>query len=96
MADLVFELPVYVENVDQENYNVELNQTLREMLSSTGWFMPTLTTAQVTELLAMDVPPQVGTFWFNGDNLINAPQVVVWVDPTDHTMGVQVKTFTIV
>lgn len=57
-------IPSYVKNENQENYNDELNQTLRRFLSPTGWTAPLLTNAQVA-LIAPIV--QVGAFWFNTD-----------------------------
>jgi hypothetical protein len=47
------------------NYEIELNETLRQWFSSAGFVMPTLTTAQVTQLLGSSTPPIAGTFWYN-------------------------------
>lgn len=81
MQPTVFELPTYIENGDQSNYNAEMNQTLRQMLSSTGWLLPDVTTSQATELATS---AQDGTIWFN--TTVGLPQVVI---------GNVIKTFTV-
>lgn len=45
MGNLV-DIPTYIENPNQENYNEELNQTLRQLLNEGGWVFPSITTAQ--------------------------------------------------
>jgi hypothetical protein len=64
------ELPTYILNGDyasQEFYHELLNTILTQWFNSNGFFNPSLTTAQVASLLAMDVPPPKGTRWFNSD-----------------------------
>jgi hypothetical protein len=60
------ELPTYVQNEDDLNYTDELNQTLRQWLSSSGLGNPNLTTAQIT-ILGNDVTVPLGTLFFNTD-----------------------------
>jgi hypothetical protein len=55
-------LPTYIQDASQENYNVELNETLREFLDDNWWLPQSLTNAQVTTL-TNDFP--TGAFWFN-------------------------------
>lgn len=57
-------LPTYIQDDDQENYNIELNETLREFLNDNWWLPQSLTNAQVT-LLTNNFP--TGSFWFNID-----------------------------
>jgi hypothetical protein len=56
------DLPTYITNQNQENFNEELNQTLRDNLSNNGWIFPSLTTAQI---IAIEPQMPNGTFWFN-------------------------------
>lgn len=69
-------LPTYVKSPDQENYNQELNQTLREGVSDNGYVIPTVTNAQLTvdpfvlpdgtiTTLALGMPD--GTIWYVSD-----------------------------
>ena len=55
-------LPTYIQNEDQENYNIELNETLREFLDDNWWLPQSLTNAQVATLTP-SFP--TGSFWFN-------------------------------
>lgn len=62
------DLPTYIKNGDfiqQEGYFELLSLILTKWLNSNGWLLPTLTDAQVTALLALSVPPEKGTIWFN-------------------------------
>jgi hypothetical protein len=61
MANYV-EIPTYLEQPNQEFYNEDFNQSLRQLLSNDGWRMPSLTTAEVTALGAA-IP--VATQWYN-------------------------------
>ena len=71
------DLPTYISSENQENFNEELNQTLRDNLSDNGYVFPALTTAQIT---AIEPMMPVGTFWFNTSlakgQLKTAPGVV--------------------
>ncbi len=70
-------LPTYVQNEDQENYKIELNETLREFLNDNWWLPQGLTNAQVATL-TNSFP--TGSFWFNIDiaklQVCTAPGVV--------------------
>lgn len=57
--------PTYIRNADQENYNEELNQNLQDALSSNGWTIPQLTTAQITTI-STSMPD--GTIWYCTDH----------------------------
>lgn len=65
MANLdPIDLPIFILQPNQMTYQEELSQTLRQWLSSEGWQMPCITTAQTATLEPMMI---VGTFWFNTD-----------------------------
>ncbi len=70
-------LPTYIQDASQENYNIELNETLREFLNDNWWLPQSLTNAQVA-LLINNFP--TGAFWFNINlakmQLCTAPGVV--------------------
>jgi hypothetical protein len=70
-------LPTFIQDAVQANYNVELNETLREFLNDNWWLPQSLTNAQVT-LLTNNFP--TGAFWFNIDiakmQLCTAPGIV--------------------
>lgn len=61
------DLPTYIKNANQENYNQLFNQILRSWFNSGGFFMPSLTNAQVADLLALVPAPEPCLFWFNTD-----------------------------
>ena len=61
------DLPSYLKQQSQENYNEEFNQTLRQWFSSNGFFQPTLTNVQVAALLALSPAPANGLHWLNSD-----------------------------
>ena len=69
-------LPTYIQNSNQENYNEELSQTLIQNLSDNGYVIPTLTNAQLTvnpfvlptgvvTTVALGMPD--GTIWYISD-----------------------------
>jgi hypothetical protein len=60
------DLPTYIQEPDQENYNEELNQTLRDNLSDNGWVQPSLTAAQI--IVAAAFMPD-GTTWYCIDHV---------------------------
>jgi hypothetical protein len=70
-------LPTYIQDSDQENYNVELNETLREFIDDNWWLPQGLTAAQVVTL-TNNFP--TGAFWFNIDiakmQVCTAPGVI--------------------
>lgn len=57
-------IPTYIEKIDNEYYQTDLNQTLRDNLSDNGFVPPVLTAAQIAQIQA-SMP--VGTFWYNSD-----------------------------
>ena len=69
-------IPTYVKDKDQENYNEELNQTLLQGVSDNGYTVPQVTNAQLTvapfilpdgtvTTLALGMPD--GTEWYVTD-----------------------------
>lgn len=58
------EIVQYLPQPNQELYNDEFNQTIRQLLSDIGWRFPRLTNAQVTAFTA-DIP--IGSQWYNTD-----------------------------
>jgi len=58
MSVIPTDLPVYLQEGNEENYNEEFNQTLRGWFSSNGFFLPALTSVQVTALMALTPAPQ--------------------------------------
>ena len=66
MSGIPTDLPTYIQNENQENYNEEFNQTLRKWLSSNGFAgIPQLTTAQIT---AIAPSMNDGAMWYCTDN----------------------------
>ncbi|MEO6077574.1 MAG: hypothetical protein ABIP54_02195 [Candidatus Andersenbacteria bacterium] len=59
-------LPTYVIQADQELYQDEFNQTLRQWFNSDGFFLPALTSAEVVLLMAL-APTPVQKVWINSD-----------------------------
>lgn len=55
------DLPTYIQNDNQENYNQELNQTLRDNLSNNGWVVPQITMANLA-IIESQMPD--GTLWY--------------------------------
>ncbi len=69
-------LPTYIQSASQENYHIELNQTLLQGVSDNGFTIPQVTNAQLTATpfilpngvittLALGMPD--GTIWFVTD-----------------------------
>ncbi len=76
-AGIINELPQYLQNPDyewQEPYQQLLNLTLTTWFNSAGFWQPTLTTAQVTMLMAQTPPLPSGTHWLN--STVNKMQFV--------------------
>lgn len=64
------DLPSYIKNGDyeqQEGYHELLSLRLTEWFNSNGFFLPTLTNAQVTALLALQTAPYAVRQWYNSD-----------------------------
>ena len=58
------DLPPYIQNENQENYNQELSQTLIDNLSNNGWVVPQITTANLA-IIESQMPD--GTLWYVTD-----------------------------
>ena len=60
------DLVTYLRGVDQEDYQEQLNQTLRFNLGNNGFLLPNVTAAGVTQITGMNYVPvlPVGTTWF--------------------------------
>ncbi len=87
MSGIAGDLPQYLRNpdyTDQEGYQELFNLILTQWFNSSGFFQPTLTNAQVTQLMAQTPPLANGTHWLNSD--LNKMQFV------DNTGTVQVIT----
>ncbi len=57
--------PTYIKNDNQENYNEQINQSLRFNLSDDGWKVPQLTSAQIQQI-APSFPD--GSLWYCTDH----------------------------
>lgn len=62
MSTPPFALPIYIDEQNYENFNNELNQTLREWFNWDGFLAPSLDAGQVTIISAYK---PIGTFWYN-------------------------------
>jgi|WetSurMetagenome_2_1015567.scaffolds.fasta_scaffold75138_2 hypothetical protein len=58
-------LPTLVQNDNQDNYNEELNQTLRDGLSDNGWTIPAQTTLKIAEIAALIPAMPAGTLLYD-------------------------------
>ena len=63
-------------------YNDELNNILRNGLSDNGWTLPTVTQAQLTEIMALlaDQALPNGTIWYVHDDDTVVYEVVVLIN----------------
>lgn len=64
------DLPQFIRKMDfeaQETYFELMSLILTQWFNSSGFFQPTLTNADVVNLLALPTPPTVGTHWYNSD-----------------------------
>lgn len=71
------ELPQYLQNPDyawQEPYQQLLNLVLTSWFNGNGFWQPTLTTTQVTQLMSQTPPLPNGTHWLN--STVNKMQFV--------------------
>lgn len=59
-------IPTYIKNPNQENYNEELNESLRGGLSDNGWTVPQITAANLA--LVSPLMPD-GTIWYVTDHI---------------------------
>lgn len=77
MSGIASDLPQYRRDTDyanQEGYQELFNLILTAWFNSSGFFQPTLTNAQVTQLMAQTPPLPNGTHWLNSD--VNKMQFV--------------------
>ncbi len=73
----IVSIPTILAGGYEEDYQVQYNQTIRQLLGDTGWQPPNLTDADVLLLSDMGFVPILprGTFWFNTD--IGKMQLIV-------------------
>jgi hypothetical protein len=64
------DIPTYIQDPNQENYNEELNQTLRDGLSDNGWTTPQISAANLA-IIAPQMPD--GTQWYVTDAVPPGP-----------------------
>lgn len=76
MSILPIEIPTYVKNSNEENYNEELNQTLLYLIGQDGWKSPHITAANLTIIAADPLTPD-GTFWYVTDAVPPGPVMKV-------------------
>lgn len=60
------QIPTYIKQEDQENYNEDLNQTINDNLSDNGFIIPQISNA---DLLAISPSMPDGTFWYCTDHV---------------------------
>lgn len=87
MSGIAADLPNYRRDIDyanQEGYQELLNLVLTAWFSSSGFYQPTLTNAQVTQLMSQMPPLANGVHWLNSN--LNKMQFV------DNTGTVQTVT----
>jgi hypothetical protein len=70
MSILPTDLPNYLMNSNEESYEQEFNQTLRQWLSSDGWTTPQITAANLA-IIAPKMPD--GTLWYVTDAVPPGP-----------------------
>lgn len=70
------EIPTYIQNSNEENYNEELNQTLLYLIGQDGWKSPQITSANLAIIAADPLTPD-GTFWYNIDSVPPGPVMKV-------------------
>ncbi len=89
------EIPTILSGEYEADFQQQQNQTLRTLLSTTGWRQPPLTTAQRNMILSYTWSPvlPVGTFWFNTD--VGAPEVIVTQAVPSTSTNATYKTYTI-
>ena len=58
------EIPNYIKNADQENYNEEVNLAMQQCLSQNGFIIPSLTADQITAATMLVPPLPDGMLWF--------------------------------
>lgn len=65
----IVSIPTILAGGYEEDYQVQFNQTIRQLLGDTGWFAPNLTNAEVAVIIDRDFVPILprGCFFFNTD-----------------------------
>lgn len=58
------DVPIYINQEDQDLYNDLLNQYLRDNLSQNGFSTPIKTTSEITDIASS---VQNGTLWYDSD-----------------------------
>jgi hypothetical protein len=86
MSTYPINLPSYFSGDKQDDYNQELNQTLREWFNSDGFVQPSLTAAEVALLLALTPAVQPPKTWFN--STLGKLQVLVAVGTVETVTSV--------
>lgn len=74
----MIEIPTYIQNSNQENYNELFNLAVRSWLSIDGLALPAVTSAQLTIINALVPPPENGTVWYVSDAV--PPAVVIKIN----------------
>jgi hypothetical protein len=67
MSATAEDLPTYIKNENQERYNTLFNQIITDWFNSSGFFLPTLTNAQVAALVAITPAIPACRVWFNSN-----------------------------
>lgn len=70
------EIPTYVKNKNEENYNEELNQTLQYLIGSDGWKTAQITAANLAIISADPLTPN-GSLWYLNDTATPGPVMLV-------------------
>lgn len=70
------QIPTYVQQTNEENYNEELNQTLQYLIGVDGWKTPQITAANLAIISADPLTPN-GTLWFVTDAVPPGPVMLV-------------------
>jgi len=76
MSVSAIQIPTYVKNSDEENYNEELNQTLQYLIGQDGWKTPQITAANLAIVSADPLTPD-GTQWYVVDAIPPVPVMLV-------------------
>ncbi len=65
----IVSIPTILAGEYEEDYQVQFNQTIRQLLGEVGWQAPNLSNADVVLISNMNFVPILprGAFWFNTD-----------------------------
>lgn len=86
MSTTAEDLPTYIKNDNLEVYNILFNQIITDWFNSSGFFLPTLTNAQVAILIALVPAVQPCRAWFNSD--LGKMQILVAVGTVETVTSV--------